>query len=266
METNQILPPDMPAVDGLCFRNPYGEQDADGLAAIHAGRAAPVAVDPLSTLESIPTGEEIRTALAQAAAAKQLDQRLVAEVSGQVIGSSVIESWHEEDGRWVYQIHGWVIPEWRGRGIGTAMLHWGEYKARRLAAVEHPGEPFEFAGLASSTEPETAALLLFEGYTVGYTELEMDLDPSAPLPEYPLPPGIEVRPALSEHIHLIAESIAESYRSEFPGNRFRDTRGKPRGRLNGIATRCMIGRCGRLPGTANRSLDRCCQCSSVGAR
>ena len=103
------------------------------------------------------------------------------------------------------------------------MLHWGEQQACRLAAAQHPGELFEFAGSASSTEPEAAALLLHEGYTVRYTDLEMELDAAAPLPEYRLSPGLEIRPALPEHILLIAESIAESYRGEFPDNRFRVT-------------------------------------------
>jgi mycothiol synthase len=224
METNQILLPDMPSFDGLIFRNPYGEQDAEAQAAVHAGRAARDAVDPLSLYESIPTNEEVRLALAKAAAAQRLDHQLVAEVNGQVVGCSAIESWHEEDGRWVYLIRGWVLPEWRGRGIGTGILRWGEQKSRQLAAAEHPGELFEFAGNASITEPEAAALLLHEGYFVAFTDLEMALDPAVPLPaEYPLPPAIEIRPALPEHIPLIAESIAEAYRSEFPGNRFRDT-------------------------------------------
>jgi mycothiol synthase len=223
MENNQILLPNMPSVDGLIFRNPYGEQDAPALAAVHAGRAARDAVDPLSLYEGIPTSEEVRLALAKEAAAQQLDHQLVAEVNGQVVGCSAIESWHEEDGRWVYLIRGWVLPEWRGRGIGTDMLRWGEQKSRQLAAAQHSGELFEFAGNASITEPEAAALLLHEGYFVGFTDLEMEYDPSSALPEHPLPPGIEVRPALLEHIPLIAESIAESYRSEFPGNRFRDT-------------------------------------------
>jgi mycothiol synthase len=223
MDTHPILLPDIPAVDGLCFRNPIGEQDAEALAAVHAGRAVRDAVDPSSTKEGIPDSDFFRTALAQAASAQQLDQWLVAEVNGQVVGHGMLESWHEEDDRWIYLIHDWVLPEWRGRGIGTAMLHWGEDKVRQLAASEHPGDRFEFAANASSTESDAAALLLHEGYTVGYTELEMELDPSASLPECPLPPGIEVRPALPEHIPLIAESIAESYRNEFPNNRFRTT-------------------------------------------
>lgn len=223
METNQILLPDMPTIEGLYFRSPYGEQDADALAAVHAGRAARDAVDPLSTLESIPTREKVRSALLQAAAAQQLDHWLVAEVNEQVVGYDEIDCWHEEDGRWVYMIQGWVLPEWRGRGIGTAMLHWGEQQVRRLAAAGHPNEPFELAGNASGSEPDAAALLLHEGYTIVFTNLDMDLDPCVPLPEYPLPPGVEVRSALPEHIPLIAESIAESYRGEFPNNRFRNT-------------------------------------------
>jgi mycothiol synthase len=222
IETRQILPPDIPAVEGLCFRNPVGEQDADALAEVHAGRAVRDAVDPLSTHEGIPTSEFFRTVLVQVASAEQLDRWLVAEVNGQVVGHGMVEGWHEADDRWVYLVRGWVLPEWRGCGIGTAMLHWGENRARQLAASEHLGERFEFATQASSTEFEATALLLHEGYTVGYTELEMELDPSASLPECPLPPRIDIRPALLEHIPLIAESTAEAYCNEFPNNRFRN--------------------------------------------
>src|SRR5262249_34521163 len=52
---------------------------------------------------------------------------------------------------------------------------------------------------------------------------EMDLDAAALLTETLLPPGIEVRPALAEHVPIIAASIAEAYRGEFPNNRFRKT-------------------------------------------
>jgi hypothetical protein len=39
-----------------------------------------------------------------------------------------------------------------------------------------------------------------EGYTLGYTKILMKFDPAALLPECPFPPGIEIRPALAEHI------------------------------------------------------------------
>ena len=102
------------------------------------------------------------------------------------------------------------------------MLRWGERTARQTAATDHPGEPFEFASNASSTEPDAAALLLHEGYDVGYTVLEMALDNAALLPPQPLPAGLEVRPVLPEHYPLIADSMGESYRNEYPGHRFQE--------------------------------------------
>jgi GNAT superfamily N-acetyltransferase len=116
--------------------------------------------------------------------------RLVAEVEERVVGYSRIVSWPEADGTWVYLTLGWVLPEWRGKGIGTAMLHWTENRIRRLATAEHPDAKCEFAANASSTEPEATALLLHEGYQVAYTVLEMGHVASAPVPAHALR-GIE---------------------------------------------------------------------------
>lgn len=218
-----VLLPEMPAVAGLCFRHVRSEQDAEGLYLIHAGRVARDQVDLQSISEGLPSREEIGASLAKLVAAQQQHRRLVAEVNGRMVGYSLVESWFEQDGRWVYLTVGWVLPEWRERGIGTAMLRWGERTARQMAAADHPGEPFEFASNASSTETDTAALLRHEGYYVGYTVLEMALDTAALPPPQPLPAGIEVRPARPEHYPLIADSMIASYRDEYPGHRFQET-------------------------------------------
>lgn len=193
MSASPIVLPDMPAVEGLCFRSIHGEADAYALYGVHAGRATRDGIDPLSPFEECLSRESIRLALAKAVATWQHDQWLVSQVGEHVIGYSRINSWCEEDGRWVYLISGYVLPEWRGRGIGTAMQHWGEQTARRLAASQHPNEKFEFAANASSTEQDATALLLHDGYCLGYTMLDMRLDASTPLSVYALPPGLEVR-------------------------------------------------------------------------
>jgi mycothiol synthase len=221
--TGPILPPDMPAIEGLTFRSIRGEEDADAVYALRAGCVERDQVDLLSASEGLPSREEMRASLAELMAAQRQDWRLVAEVSGQVVGYSLVDSWAEDDGRWVYLVLGWVLPAWRGQGLGTAMLHWGEQTARRLAADEHPGERFEFAANASSTQPEATALLLHEGYSAGYTVLEMGLDSAALPPVQPLPAGVEVRPVLPEHIPLIAASIGEAYRDEYAESRFQET-------------------------------------------
>jgi len=218
--SNQL--PKAPAVPGLTFRHLRDEQDAAAVHALRAGCVEADRVDLLATSEGLPSLEEMQEAVAGIIAAGQQDRRLLAEADGQVVGYTLIDAWSEDNGLWVYLILGWVLPAWRGRGIGTAMLHWGEQTARRLATAEHPGEPFEFAANASSAMPEATALLVNNGYSAGYTVLEMGLDFSAVPPVRPFPPGVEVRPALSGHIPLISASMGEAYRDEYAGGRFQE--------------------------------------------
>jgi mycothiol synthase len=211
-----------PAVPGLVWRTIQGESDAEALCAVHEGRLAHDQVDLLSLSEGAPSVDGLRARLAQVCAEGRQERWLVAQVDDQVVGYSQIADWPEADGTQVYLLLGWVLPAWRGRGIGSAMLHRAEDRARRLAAAEHPGAPFEFATNASSTETEATALLLHEGYRAGYTVIEMGLDPSTPLAALPLPPGVEVRPVQNEHYLPIATSVDEAYRHEYDGDRFRE--------------------------------------------
>jgi ribosomal protein S18 acetylase RimI-like enzyme len=171
-------------------------------------------------MESLPSRDQMLAVLSQLAAENRHDLRLVAQIQERVIGYSGILNWPEGDGTWVYLTLGWVLPEWRGKGVGTAMLHWTEDRIRHLAAAEHPGQKCEFAANASSTEKEATALLLHEGYRAGYTMLEMGLDVSTPTTVHPLPSGVEVRPVLPEHYPLIAASVRDAYQNEYESGRF----------------------------------------------
>ena len=212
--------PDAPAVAGLSFRSTRGEEDAAALYAVHVGRMAHDEVDPLSTFEDFLSLERLQASLSQALAENQQDRWLVAQVGERVVGYSQIKCWPEGDGTWVYLTLGWVLPAWRGQGLGTAMLHWTEDRIRRLAAAEHPHEKIEFAANASSTEKEATVLLLHEGYRAGYTIVEMGLDFSALVPAPTLPAGIQVRPASPDHFPLIAACIREAYQHEYDEARF----------------------------------------------
>jgi len=223
MPTTSVLLAEVPAIPGLTLRHLHGEQDAAAIHALRAGCVEADHVDLLAASEGLPTLEEMRAAVAGLIAAGEQDRRLLVEIGGQLVGYSLVDSWSEDDGRWVYLILGWVLPAWRGRGIGTAMLHWGEQTARQWVVAEHPGEPFEFAANASSAMPEATALLANNGYSAGYTVLEMGLDWLAVPPVRPLPPGVDVRPAIPDHIPMIAASIQEAYRDEYAGGRFHET-------------------------------------------
>jgi GNAT superfamily N-acetyltransferase len=212
--------PNACAVAGLSFRSVRGEEDAAALYAVHVGRMAHDEVDPLSTFEDFPSLERLQASLSQALAENRQDRWLVAQVGERVVGYSQIKCWPEGNGTWIYLTLGWVLPAWRGQGLGTAMLHRTEDRIRRLAAAEHPHEKIEFAANASSTEKEATALLLHEGYRAGYTIVEMGLDTSALVPAPALPTGIQVRPALPDHFPLIAASIREAYQHEYDEARF----------------------------------------------
>jgi mycothiol synthase len=215
----------VPEVPGVVLRPVRGEQDAEGLCAVHAARAAVDRVDPLDYCEDWPSLDFLRVSAASELADCDLAAReraagepvrwLVVESSdGAVVGYAQIASWREDDGTWVYLHQGWVVPDWRGRGIGTALLQWCEGRIRALAAAEHSGERWEYAGNASSTEGQATALLLAAGYAAPYTVLSLALPPEVPLAEAPVPVGIEVRPAQPDERAAIALSIVDAYALE----------------------------------------------------
>jgi ribosomal protein S18 acetylase RimI-like enzyme len=209
-----------PKIDGLIFRRVRGKEDAELIYNLRKGCIEEDNVDLLSASEGLPDINEIRAALVSATESNQLDNRILAEINQEIIGYGMIDSWYEMDDRWVYLILGWVLPKWRGLGIGTTLLQWGENLAKRSASLEHPGERFEFAANSNSTQPESTKLLLNEGYQVGYTVLEMSLDFTKIPPISPLPTGLEIRPVRPEHNVSIAISIGESYQNEYENHRF----------------------------------------------
>ncbi len=209
-----------PSLPGVTFRYVAGEQDAEALYAIHQARLERDAVDKACDFEDWPSLNGLRRFLASLAAENRLDECLAAEVDGRVVGYSEIEYWPEGDGTWVYLTLGWVMPEFRGRGIGTAMLRWNEARMRSMAESDHPGEKFEFAANASSSEQDTTALLMAEGYTAGYTVLEMDFDPRTLVPEPPLPEGVELVPVQPEHLLALGELIKGAYADEYDEGRY----------------------------------------------
>jgi GNAT superfamily N-acetyltransferase len=130
MSITLIKTSDMPDIKGLSFCSIRGEVDADALYAVHTGRIAHDKIDLSSHYEDLPSHDRLRKELSQAVADGEQDLWLVAQIDERTVGYSQLACWPEEDGMWVYFIGGWVLPEWRGQGIGTAMLHWGETRAR----------------------------------------------------------------------------------------------------------------------------------------
>ena len=224
--TDAYTLPDAPPIPGLRFRPFAGVEDADRLHVIQTACAGPDGIDPLSTTERTLSREELAQSLDALTQAGGRDRTILAEVGDEAVGYNRIFDWVEFDGTHVWLHVGWVVPAWRGRGLGTALLHWAERRIRELAAAQ--GDRWEFAGNASSTEVAATALLRDNGYRPAYTVLEMGVDwglftqletefsRKNPVSS----PGIVIRPGDAADAALIAASIDESYRGEYEGGRY----------------------------------------------
>lgn len=204
---------------GPRFRPPRGEADADALLDIRQACADADGYDPLSTVESLPTRQDLSAQLRGATGAPE--RFPLVEFNDEVIAYGRIFDWTEGDGMRVWLHVGWVRPAWRGKGIGTALLH--ELESRIRALAEGEGAPrWEFAANAGSHEVEATQLVRDNGYRPGYTLLEMalDWDVFAAAARAKWPAGFTLRPAAVEDTAAITRSVAEAYRDEYPANRY----------------------------------------------
>jgi mycothiol synthase len=178
---------------------------------VREGSAQADGVDPLSSMESIPTLDELRARFAPSSTFDPTADALIVEMNGRVIGYSRVTWWTERDGVWLYLTTGRLLPSWRGKGIGTAMLRWAEGRAAALAAT-HPTDGKAMLGAnASSTEVDATALLRDAGYSETFSLVEMRFDTFDMLSPIDLPAGIVFRPVTPDQYRAIWESVQAAY-------------------------------------------------------
>ena len=192
----------LPTLPAITFRLGYGAKDAASYVSVVEACQYVDSIDPYSTLENIPTVEEMTARLAH------LDSQnmLIATVKDQMIAFVRLSWWEEEDGTWLYLHWGLVMPEWRGHGIGTAMVQWAEQRLRELAVGYPTNGKGTFGANASSTETSATELLLHEGYTVYYTSAQMEYLSTTNVLTSRLPNGFTIRPATPEYYRPIWEA------------------------------------------------------------
>lgn len=201
----EIEVPEAPQIEGLTFRGFCGEVDYPKMLAVIDGSKDADGVERTDSLEDLVNN------YAHLTNCDPYQDMLFAEVDGEVVGYSRVTWWKEDSGDWIYLHFGFLLPEWRRKGIGRAMLR---YNQRRLAEIarEHPqGEPRYFQSFAADTEVNCEALLLSEGYQGIRYHYEMVRSLSEPIKKKPLPEGLEVRKVLPEHYRLIWDANQEAF-------------------------------------------------------
>jgi ribosomal protein S18 acetylase RimI-like enzyme len=202
-EQATIVVPGAPAIPGLAFRRFRGEADYPILVAILNACDAADGIDYVSTLE------EIEHLFAYLKNCDPVRDMLLAEVDGEPIAFSRV-SWSEQStGERLYASYGFVHPDWRRRGLGAAMLRYNERLLRDIARGHSAGIPSFFRVWAGDKEVGALALFANAGYEPVRYIIEMMRPIGAPLPDAPLPVGLDVRAAEPVHIRAIWEARRE---------------------------------------------------------
>ncbi|WP_019144699.1 GNAT family N-acetyltransferase [Aeromicrobium massiliense] len=97
-----------------------------------------------------------------------------------------------------------VLPEHRGRGIGTSLARWAEARQRQRGLDRCQQEAF--AG-----DAQTIALLQARGYQHVYDSWLLELPSDATITQRGLPPGIEVRPMRAGEERAVHAVIEEAF-------------------------------------------------------
>ncbi|MFG3041331.1 GNAT family N-acetyltransferase [Streptomyces sp. NPDC048330] len=176
---------------GYVLRPYRGHEDHGAMAAVRLGCAEWDRIDARSVVEGLPTAAEMAEASAQLDDPSE-NQALV-EHDGGVVGYATIRWWQERDGTWLYLHRGYLLPEHRGQGIGSALLSWAESRIRRLVHQHGTARTAVIGANAMASQQDATALLLDAGYRRVFSLVELELADLRQLPDgEPLPAGIRV--------------------------------------------------------------------------
>ena len=202
---------DAPAIPGLRFRTWLGEADLPALAAVRNEAWAADAIDEWVTPDVL--GSE----LAAMSGLKPARDLVVVERDDRVVGYSLRSRWPEEEtGDLILTLRGYLLPEVRRRGIGTALLHHNEAALRAGPPVPRPGGRRLFDSWADVSMVGTTALLLREGYAAVRWFLTLVRPTLDAIDEVPLPQGLDLRPVeTTEQAMAVLRAFDEAFRDHW---------------------------------------------------
>ncbi len=198
-----------PQIPGLSFRRFRGEADYPYMLAVIEGCKDEDGIERTETLADITRN------YAHLINCDPYKDVLFAEIDGEMVGYSRVFWERLDEGLRIYTLFGFLLPRWRRRGIGTAMLRHNEARLRHIAAGHPAGEPRFFQSWAADTEKSTAALLRSQDYEPIRHEFEMLRDLSEAFPEAPMPEGLKVRPVKEEHIWPMIQAADEAFQDHW---------------------------------------------------
>jgi GNAT superfamily N-acetyltransferase len=209
MTSSALSMPGVPAVPGLTFRRFRGKTDYRVMVSILD------ACNAADQLDYVNTEEEVAWVFAHLTNCDPQRDMLFAEVNGETVAFSRVWWVEESTGERLYISLGFVRPDWRRRGLGATMLRYNERHLREIARG-HPAEiPKRFRVWANEAETGAQALFATAGYQPVRHYVMMTRFIDLPLPDAPLPAGLQVRPVEPDHVRAIWEAMWEARRDHW---------------------------------------------------
>jgi mycothiol synthase len=141
------------------------------------------------------------------------DAFLVETADGQLVG---FEEFGNSHAHAILTTDGYVHPDFKGRGIGTALLRVVERRARAEMALAEPDVRVSLRSTVDNRDPFSHELHRNEGYQPLRYHWRMEIVLDAPPPEPNFPAGIELRPFLrGEHDVQVWQAQNESFRDHW---------------------------------------------------
>ncbi|MGH2417237.1 MAG: GNAT family N-acetyltransferase [Candidatus Limnocylindria bacterium] len=202
------------AIHGLVLRPYAGEADLPDLVRI---QNAEWVADGLSYRETVAERAAwYRNASAQFDPARDVT---IAEIDGRPVGYTKRDWVDTHDGVREHRTGGAVDPDWRRRGIGTALLRDSELRSAALAASQPTERPLVIGCFTGDRNAGAVALARREGFEAARWFFDMERPAiDGDLPEIPtLPEGIEVRPVEESQFRAIWRADIEAFRDHWGG-------------------------------------------------
>ncbi|MBU6998206.1 MAG: GNAT family N-acetyltransferase [Theionarchaea archaeon] len=216
METDlYITVPDAPSILGLTFRHFSGKEDYLAMVNVLNGSKEE------DQLEFSISVEDIANEFDHLYNFDPSTDMLFVEMNGSVIGYGEVW-WEDLEDECVCPHVTYLLPEWRGKGIRRAMLHHIEQRSREIRLSHLAEKPHFYQAWTQETETHWISLLESEGYRPVRYGFRMARSLSEPIPDIPLPEGIEVHPAHPDQYWTIWRAACQSLRELWQGSRFRD--------------------------------------------
>jgi GNAT superfamily N-acetyltransferase len=208
-ENIQIL--GAPQIPGLIFRHYQGEVDLPAI--LELGNLA----DMADEAEEVQNLEQITHQFAHFKNCDPARDILLGEVDGQLVTFSRVWWMLEDESAYVYRSWCYIHPDWRNRGLGTALLAYNQNRLREIAQEQdHPARvPNLFETWGGPTMPGANAVLENDGYQPVRYFFTMVRSIEAPLPNAPMPKGLDVRPFEETHNRPIWEAINEAFQDHW---------------------------------------------------